>query len=151
MNEIDPPEATKIEHDQLREELERASAVGGETAEAAQAVLAVLSPHMLLEEDLAIPPLKLLPRLARGEFTSDMESVLSTTETLKAELPRMLGEHALLVAALRRLLQAAVRERHDGYAAFAQKLILHAQQEEEVYYPASILVGEYVKLRLGQR
>jgi hypothetical protein len=31
-----------------------------------------------------------------------------------------------------------------------QKLILHAQREEDVYYPASILVGEYVKLRLGR-
>ena len=28
-------------------------------------------------------------------------------------------------------------------------MILHAQQEEEVFYPASILVGEYIKLRLG--
>ncbi|HEY3124571.1 MAG TPA: hypothetical protein VGK70_10990, partial [Thermoanaerobaculia bacterium] len=69
---------------------------------------------------------------------------------LKAEMPRMLGEHKLIVEALRRLLQAAVRERHDGYASFAQKLIAHAQQEEDFYYPAAILVGEYVKLRLGR-
>jgi hypothetical protein len=44
-----------------------------------------------------------------------------------------------------------VKERHDGYAGFAQKLILHAPQEDEVYYPASSLVGEYIKLRLGRR
>jgi hypothetical protein len=106
---------------------------------------------MLLEEEFAIPPLKLLPRLARGEFSSDMEELLPKTEMMKAELPRMLNEHGLIVEALRRLLQAALKERHEGYAGFAQKLILHAQQEEEVFYPASILVGEYIKLRLGRR
>jgi hypothetical protein len=29
-------------------------------------------------------------------------------------------------------------------------LIRHAQEEEEVLYPAAILVGEYIKLRLGR-
>lgn len=150
MKEIDPPEAATIEHGRLREEFERATKIGGETADAARAVLKVLSPHMILEEELARPPLKLLPRLARGEFTPDMERILTKTETLKAEMPRMLNEHAMIVAALRQLLQTAVKEGHEGFASLAQKVILHAQQEEEVYYPASILVGEYVKLKLGR-
>jgi hypothetical protein len=150
MRETEPPEGTKIEHGRLREEFERATKVGGETADAARAVLKVLSPHMILEEELARPPLKLLPRLARGEFTPDMERILTKTETLKAEMPRMLHEHVLIVAALRQMLQAALKERHEGFASLAQKVILHAQQEEEVFYPASILVGEYVKLKLGR-
>lgn len=47
-------------------------------------------------------------------------------------------------------LRAATAEQHAGYARLAQKLILHAQLEEEGLYPASILVGEYVKLKLGK-
>jgi hypothetical protein len=39
---------------------------------------------------------------------------------------------------------------HTGYAQLAQKLILHAQLEEEVLYPASIVVGEYLKWKLGK-
>jgi len=39
------------EHGRLREEFERATKVGGETAEAARAVLKVLLPHMMLEEE----------------------------------------------------------------------------------------------------
>jgi hypothetical protein len=62
----------------------------------------------------------------------------------------MLEEHEAIVAALRKLLQAATAEGHTGFASFAQKLILHAQMEEEILYPASILVGEYVKLRLAK-
>jgi hemerythrin HHE cation binding domain-containing protein len=150
MNDIEPRGATKIEHGQLREEFERATKVGGETAEAARAVLKVLLPHMILEEELARPPLKLLPQLSRGEFTPEMAKILTKTDTLKATMPRMLNEHVLIVAALRQLLTAALKERHEGFAAIAQKVILHAQQEEEVFYPASILVGEYIKLKLGR-
>ena len=98
----------------------------------------------------AIPPLLLLPRLARGEFTSDMEGILAQTEVLKTELPRMLEEHQSIVSALRKLLQAATADGLVGYARLAQKLILHAQTEEELLYPASILVGEYLKLKLGK-
>jgi hypothetical protein len=150
MPEPEPADGAKMEHDRLRRELEKATTIGGETADAARAVLKVLSPHMLLEEEFAIPPLRLLPRLARGEFTSDMERIIPKSEMMKAELPRMLNEHALIVDALRGLLQAALKERHEGYATFAQKLNFHAQQEEEFFYPASILVGEYVKLKLGR-
>jgi hypothetical protein len=95
-----------------------------------------------------MPPL--MPRIARGEFTSDMESILAKTEVMKAELPRMLAEHKAIVTVLRKLLQAATAEGQTGFAAFAQKLILHAQMEEEILYPASILVGEYIKLKLGR-
>lgn len=150
MRKVDLPDAMKIEHEELHEELQRATKAGGQTGEAARAVIKVLFPHILLEEEFAIPPLMLLPRLARGEFTPDMERILTKTEVLKSELPRMLEEHKLIVAALQKLLQAAMNEGHTGYAGFARKLILHAQQEEEVLYPASILIGEYVKLKLGR-
>jgi hypothetical protein len=144
----DVPESLKIEHEELRGDLRRAAAAGGRTGEAAQQVLKVLRPHILLEEEFAIPPLTLLPRLARGEVSPDMRPYLKQAETLKAELPRMLDEHALIVSALRGLMQAAQEEGHAGFARFAQKMILHAQTEEEILYPASILVGEFLKSRL---
>jgi hypothetical protein len=34
---------------------------------------------------------------------------------------------------------------------FAEKLMFHAQTEEDVLYPASILIGEYLKLKLSRR
>ena len=62
----------------------------------------------------------------------------------------MLDEHMQLVDALRNHRRAATADHHSGYAGLAQKLILHAMLEEEVLYPASILVGEYIKLRLSE-
>jgi hypothetical protein len=144
------PTVLTMEHEAMQEELARASRAGGLTEKAAWHVTRVLFPHVYREEEFAIPPLLLLARLARGEFTPDMESILSKTEVMKKELPRMLAEHKAIVAALRKLLQAAMAEGHTGFASFAQKLILHAQMEEEVLYPASILVGEYLKLKLGR-
>jgi hypothetical protein len=146
----DVPEALKIEHEELREQLDRAASAGGRTGEAALRVQKVLRPHVLLEEEFAIPPLTLLPRLARGEITPDMRRFQHQAETLKAELPRMLDEHALIVEALRGLMQAAQEEGLPGYAQFARKMIHHAQTEEEILYPASILVGEILRARLGR-
>lgn len=77
-----------------------------------------------------------------------MASVLTQTELLKAQMPQMLEEHKRIVEALQKLLQAATAEGYSGYAQFARKLILHAQMEEEVLYPASILIGEYLKEKL---
>ena len=137
-----------MEHEEFHEQLEKACGSGGETGKAARAVLEVLRPHIAREEEFAIPPLLLLPQLAAGLVTGDMARVLSKTAVLKEELPRMLADHQRIVAALTRLMQAATEEKRYGFAKFAQKLILHAQLEEEVLYPAAILVGEYLRLWL---
>ena len=150
MSKDELPPGLKAEHQNIHEEMVRATRVGGLTGAAAKDVAKVLFPHVLLEEEFAIPPLRLLPDLARGKVTPDMARVLSQTDLLKAELPRMLDEHKLIVNALQKLLQAASAEQHTGYARFAQKLLLHAQLEEEVLYPASILIGEYLRLKLGK-
>lgn len=150
MARTDLPSVLQLAHEELHAEMVQATRLGGETEVAAKGVVRVLFPHVLLEEEFGIPPLSLLPRLARGEVSADMASVLRWTELLKAELPRMLNEHKQIVDALQVFLRAATAEKHTGYARLAQKLILHAQLEEEVLYPASILVGEYVKLKLGK-
>lgn len=150
MSKEELPSGLQAEHQHIHEELVRATKVGGRTGDAAKQVAKVLFPHVLLEEEFALPPLALLPRLASGEISPDMARVLPQTDLLKAELPRMLDEHKLIVAALQKLLQAASAEQHTGYAQFAQKLILIAQMEEDVLYPASILIGDYLRLKLGK-
>ena len=60
----------------------------------------------------------------------------------------MLNEHASIVAAVKNLAAAARRGKKPKYARFAEKLIQHARLEEEVLYPTTILIGEYIKLKL---
>jgi hypothetical protein len=142
------PTSLKLEHEELHAELARATKAGGKTGEAAKAVAGVLHNHFLKEEEFALPPIGLLTMLARGEVEKEMRGVLVMTERLKAELPEMLREHQAVVAALEELTAVAEKEKLPVHARFAEKLMLHAKTEEEVLYPAAILVGEYLKLKL---
>lgn len=141
--------ALEVEHSELHVQLERVIHSGGDVGAAATRVAEALHAHFGGEERYAMPPLALLPALAAGEVTADMAGIVPLTETLKAELPQMLAEHRAIVAALDDLSAAARRENSAEALAFADKLRLHAQQEEEILYPAAILVGEYLKLKLG--
>ena len=79
----------------------------------------------------------------------EMEATVELTDRLKADLGHMLREHEEIVRALKALIRAANLERNEKAAHFAEKLMLHARTEEEVLYPASILIGEYLKLKLS--
>jgi len=143
------PEPLKAEHEELHAELARARGAGGRTGEAAKAVAVTLHPHFLREEEIAMPPLALLTALAEGKLSSEMSEVLAMTDQLEAELPQMLEQHKDVVTALERLSRMAEDEGKPEVARFAKKLILHARTEEQVLYPAAILVGRYLKLKLG--
>jgi len=145
------PEPLKREHEELHEQLRKATREGGAVGEAAKALAKLMHPHFVKEDEYALPPLGLLPLLAKGSVTPDMTAVLKLTDTLKQELGEMLAEHKTIVAALQVLAEAARRENKPEYVAFAEKLILHAQTEEEVMYPAALLIGEYLKLKLNAR
>jgi len=142
------PQPLKVEHEELHTELVAATRAGGKTGEAANAVAKVLHHHFVKEEEFALPPIGLLAVLARGKIDKRMRSVLRMTDRLKTELPEMLREHETVVAALKKLIVAAKKEKLPDHARFAEKLILHAQTEETVIYPAAILVGEYIKVKL---
>jgi hemerythrin superfamily protein len=111
-------------------------------------VAKILHGHFVKEEEFALPPIGLLSLLARGKVDRKMRSVLAMTDRLKGDLPKMLREHKAVVAALKKLMAAAKREKLPEHARFGEKLMLHAQTEEEVLYPAVILIGEYLKLQL---
>jgi hypothetical protein len=147
---IDIPAAMKSEHDELHADLVKATKSGGETAQAAKAVAHVLHGHFVGEEEFAMPPLGLLASLAKGEFNPGMADVLQMTGRLEAELPKMLAEHRAITAALDQLAAAARRENKPEIEAFARRLKVHAATEEQVSYPASILVGRYVKLMMAR-
>jgi hypothetical protein len=142
------PESLKHEHEELHAELKNAIKAGGKVGDAAKAVADVLHPHFVKEEEYAMPPLGLLSILVGGEVTPEMKDVVQMTDKLKADLPQMLEEHKAIVASLKNLMDVARKEDKMEYVAFAEKLMLHAKNEEEVLYPTAILVGGYLKEKL---
>lgn len=141
------PESLKEEHEELYEELAGAMKAGGKVGDAAKKVAEILHPHFEREEEFALPPLGLLQVLATKKVDAEMKEVLEMTKRLKTEHGRMLEEHKEIVKALENLAKVAKREKKMEYARFAEKLKLHALNEEEVLYPASLLIGEYVEIR----
>ena len=142
------PESIQAEHGAIHEELVRATRESGPIGVAARELAAVLHAHFVREEEIALPPLGLLAPLSRGEFTSEMRDVLPLSDSLREELPRMLEEHKAIKAATSRLGDVARAEGNTAVARLAEQLRLHAQSEEELFYPAALLVGDLVRSRM---
>lgn len=141
------PKALDAEHQQLHVQLARAITVGGRTGEAAKEVDRLLAQHFRKEEEFALPLLGLLPSLAAGNVPAETSRAIALADRLKSEMPGMLLEHKAIAAAVQRLRTAALRERQDDAVRFAETLMSHAQQEEQIHYPSAVLVGEYLKLK----
>jgi hypothetical protein len=142
------PEPLTHEHEELHAQLAKATKLAGPLGDAAKAVARVLHDHFVREEEIAMPPLGLLKDVAAGRIRPEMRQVLVLTDTLKAELPKMLEEHARIKAALADLERVARDQKQPEVADFARNLALHARTEEEVLYPAVLILGEYLKLKL---
>jgi len=142
------PDCVRLEHEQLHARLAQATRVPGRTGEAARTVARIMQRHFLREDGYAIPPLGLLRRLAHGGVTPEMADVLPLVARLKEELPLMLEEHRAIFVALVQLSDVAREDGQREWAELADELRHHAQMEEEVLYPAAILVGDYLKIRL---
>lgn len=145
---LQAPSALRREHEELHADLARASQAPGRVGETAREVARLLHPHFLREDEFAMPPLALLAPLAHGIVTPDMADVLPLVARLQEELPVMLEEHRAILAAVREFAAAAESEGDETLIRFAADLMMHAMMEEEVLYPAAILVGECVKRRL---
>ena len=139
------PSSLRDEHDQLHAELEAATRAPGLVGAAARRVAATLHPHFVREEEIALPPLALLEPLSQAPPTPDMQAILPLTDALKHELPTMLQEHRLIGQALDELARAAAEEEAPAYAELSAKIRAHALNEEQILYPAAILVGEMVR------
>lgn len=143
------PGPLQKEHDALHETLVKATNEPGGIGEAAREVARVLHAHFVREEEFALPPLALLAPIAAGRVQPEMAEVLTMVSRLKANLPAMLSEHKQIVDALENLRSAARAANRADYERFAEALVLHARTEEDVLYPAALLVGEHVALSLN--
>lgn len=144
--QIEIPEAMRLEHEEIHGALVAATEAPGAVGEAARALAEVLHPHFVREEQIALPPLGLLGPLARGEYESSMREVLAMTDSLEAEWPKMLREHEAIAAAAARLEEVARAEGNVEAERVATTLQAHAKTEEDVNYPAAILVGRVVRM-----
>ena len=145
------PASIHAEHEEIHEALEALTKAADPVGAAAKELASTLHPHFVREEEIALPPLGLLRPLAAGTTPDGTREAVAMSDMLRKEMPRMLEEHKRIRAAVEKLQRVAREARHGGAEAFAVKLALHAQMEEEVLYPAAILVGEVIRARMPKQ
>ena len=83
---LDIPRSIRAEHEEIHSTLVEATRAEGAVGEAARALAAVLDPHFVREEQIALPPLGLLSSLAAGASLSEavQSHALAMSDSLKA-------------------------------------------------------------------
>ena len=103
--------------------------------------------HFKEEEDVVLPLLGLLPSLANDQMPEQIKNIILLSEKVKPLMNHLSAEHQLIKAYLEELKQASDSEHRPEILEFENEVSKHAISEEEVYFPASILIGEYLKLK----
>jgi hypothetical protein len=142
------PHSLQAEHEELRADLEEAIRLGGRIGETARALEPLMHVHFRKEDNNVLLALGLLQSVAEGKVTPAMREMVVMADRLKTDLPEMLAEHAEIRKFLERLGQTATEEGRPRIASFAAKLLRHARLEEEVLYPAAVVLGEYLRCKL---
>ena len=103
--------------------------------------------HFNEEEDFVLPQLGLLPLLASGKLPVQGEEVIQLSEKLKSNLSHLSVEHQLIKAYVDELKQVAAKKDLLEIIEFEKELQKHANTEEEIFFPAAVLIGEFLKLK----
>ena len=144
------PGALRLDHEEIRAELARATMEPGPIGQAAMRVARYCLPHFEHEEEAVFPALGLLHDLSLGEVRPEMADVLPLIAKFKARHEALGSQHQSIIAAVEALLEAANKEKNREIADFAYNLRVHERIEDEVIYPTVMLIGNYVRERLGR-
>lgn len=147
--QLKTPKAIIHGHQNLNEELKEVLAIGGKISEKARFLMNTMQPHFQKEEDYALPPLGLLLSLSEGNWEIDAEEAVLMADTLQLRLAEMTDDHINISKDLDELKAIAEEEGNIIAQRFVRNLIQHIELEDQVLYPATLLIGNYLK-KLGK-
>jgi len=97
---------------------------------------------------LSIPVLGVLQPYVNGTLTEEAKNqAIQISQQFKQEYPTMLEEHKQIVAALDNLENIAMQENRQDVISFIADLKNHAMNEEQITYPATIVIGELLEIK----
>lgn len=139
------PKAIQHGHEYLCSELKKIIAERGELGKKAKILEDCMGKHFMKEEKYALPPLGLLLTLAEGGWEVDPAEAIKMSDTLQEKLEEMTKEHEMILELLLDVEIVAEKENNNLAKHFIKNLRLHAELEDQVLYPATILIGNYLK------
>ncbi len=141
------PSTIKKEHESLLGKIHAMTLFRDSAGRAAIKLNELMQYHFKEEEEYVLPPLGLLPLLSSGKLPEHSNNVILLTEKFKSQSAKIIAEHQMIKALTEEMIKADDGMRHPEMIEFEKELQQHAHTEEEVFFPAAILVGEYLKLR----
>ena len=138
------PKALLSGHKNLFSDIENLVSLGGELGEKAKLLSEISRPHFKKEEEYALPPLSLLLTLSEGNWTLDSNTAIEMADKLKVKLSEMKKEHSVIFKILENLEIIAENENNQNVKQFINDLKLHIEVEEQVLYPATMFIGDYL-------
>lgn len=139
------PKAIEHGHEQLFEEILDIISIGGRIGETADSLNKNMAPHFKKEEEYALPPLGLLLAISEGRWELEKNEAIKMADKLEEKLAEMTAEHREIEKYLQELKKVAEEEENQPTLLFVKNLTLHIELEDEVLYPATILIGNYLK------
>ncbi len=148
MDSLKVPESLKEEHEALIDGLKSHSNGKDQTGPALRQLLRLLEPHVEKEEELVMPLLGSLSSLAAGEPLENPKAVVRSYERYSGQYARMFAEHSPIRLAIKKARALAKKEGHQDVVETLDALAHHSRVEEEVLYPAALLVGRVALRRV---
>lgn len=141
------PSSIIKEHEILLNQIHKLSLFEDSAGLAAKKLYSLMEHHFKEEEDVVLPQLGLLPLLANEKLPGQIKEIIQLSEKLKSHLTHLNVEHQLIEAYLGELKQVAAKKDLPEINDFEKELRKHANTEEEIFFPAAVLIVEYLKLK----
>ena len=146
-NKPEVPSSIKETHASLLEQIHKITLYNDSSTPIALKLEELMLHHFKEEENFILPPLGLLPSLANGKLPEESKDIILLCEKMKVQMDHMSVEHQMIKVHIDELKQVSKKENLAEIIEFEKEVIKHAISEEEVFFPAAILVGEYLKLK----
>jgi len=149
------PQSISYEHEQIIKELTSFAKREVAHAAAVQKALIVIKAHYAKEEAFVLPPLALLPIIAKGAISKDMISkdmapAIAMADRTKAALPELQNDHVQITSLMNELIEAGKADHDEELTQLATRVAIQSLNDFETAQPTTILIGDYLRLRLAK-
>jgi hypothetical protein len=146
--ELQVPQSLVIEHRAVIDELTRLAGQGSSVAVVATKALPLIKAHFLKESTFVFPPLSLLKALTDGQITPEEARIaISMSGLTKASQADLMNEHVQITSLMLEMQAAAKND--PAIQNFATRVAAHSLDEIEVLFPATIVLGDYLRIKFG--
>ena len=149
------PQSIGYEHEQIIKELTNFAKREVAHAATAQKALVVIKAHYAREEAFVLPPLALLPKIAKGPISKDMSSkelepAIAMADRTKAALPELQNDHIQITSLMNELIEAGQADHDEELTRLATRVAAQSLNDLEIAQPTTIQIGDYLRLRLAK-